>query len=124
MKISVNAPSEPKRHDFESSVIGRLSKTLARFSHRITSVNVTLTDENGPRGGIDKLCRLSVVMPRLGELAASATHDNPFAAVAQAASRVRRIVLTKLKRPKSLQIRNRNTQFESSDSQSEVESDA
>ena len=123
MRISVNAPSEPKRHDFESSVIGRLSKTLARFSHRITSVNVTLTDENGPRGGIDKLCRVSVVMPRLGELAASATHDNPFAAVAQAASRVRRIVLMKLKRPKSHQIRNRKRRPESSESQSEVASE-
>ncbi len=120
MRISINAPSETRRHDLEVSVIGRLSKMLARFSNRITSVNVTLTDENGPRGGIDKLCRVNVVMPRFGQVSASATHDNPWAAVAQAAARVRRIVLTELKRPKSRQIRNRKSHSESSESQSEV----
>lgn len=114
MRIQISAPSDAKRHHFLDSVIEQLTKTLARFSKRITSVNVTLTDENGPRGGIDKQCRVSIVMPRLGQLSASATHENPSAAVAQAADRMRRVVLTKLKRPKSLQSRKRRSSSESS----------
>ena len=113
MRIQINAPSDAKRQHFQDSIIEQLTKTLARVSNRITSVNVTLTDENGPRGGIDKQCRVSIVMPRLGQLSASATHENPSAAVAQAADRVRRVVLTKLKRPKSLQGRKRRTSSES-----------
>lgn len=109
MRISINAPSDAKRHYFEDSVIEQLTKTLARFSNRIMSVNVTLTDENRPRGGIDKQCRVSIVMQRLGQLSASATHENTSAAVAEAADRARRVVLTKLKRPKSLQRRKRRS---------------
>jgi ribosome-associated translation inhibitor RaiA len=112
MRIKINAPSDANRHHFQDSVIEQLTKTLARFSNRITTVNVTLADENGPRG-IDKQCRVSIVMPRVGQLSASATHENPLAAVAEAADRARRVVLTKLKRPKSLQRRKRRSSLES-----------
>ncbi|QDS99552.1 hypothetical protein HG15A2_28760 [Adhaeretor mobilis] len=83
----------------------RLMKTLARFSDRITRVDVTLTDENGPRGGVDKRCRLSVIMPGNGELATSAKDENPWKAIDRAVRRARRIVVTKLKRPITLRTR-------------------
>ena len=107
MRITINAPSDAMCLQYQDSVLEQLTKTLVRFSKRIASVNVILTDENGPRGGIDKLCRVSIVMPRLGQLSASATHESLPAAVAEAAVRVRRLVLTKLKRPKSVQRRKR-----------------
>lgn len=107
MRVNVNAPLEVNRQRFQDSVIEQVTNALQRFSTRITSVNVTLTDENGPRGGIDKQCRVSLVLPPFGQLTASATAENPWAALARAAERVRRVILTKLQRPKSLQIRRR-----------------
>lgn len=118
MKISFNLPTELKRHQFHDSAVEHLTKALARFSKRISTVSVSLTDENGPRGGVDKQCRVSIVMPRLGEFSVLATHENPSVAVAQAASRVRRVVITKLKRPKSLRNRRRGPASELLDRQS------
>lgn len=112
MKISINVPSDLKQSGFQDSIIGRITQTLARFSNRVASVNVTLTDENGPRGGIDKQCRVRIVMPGFRQLTTSAQHENPLAAVGRAADRARRIVLTKLKRPKALRMRNRNDRSE------------
>ncbi|QDT34770.1 HPF/RaiA family ribosome-associated protein [Thalassoglobus polymorphus] len=105
MKINVNAPIEAKRHHFQDSALNHIAKTLDRFSNRISSVTITLTDENGPRGGVDQQCRISLVMPRFGEVVATSTHENRWTAFTQAADKVRRIVVTKLKRPKALRMR-------------------
>ena len=77
MKISIHAPLEAAQTGFLDTISGRITRALARFSDRISSVNVAIVDENGPRGGIDKLCRVSVVMPRFGQVSASAKHENP-----------------------------------------------
>lgn len=119
MKISVNGPSKAKRRVFQHSVIDQMTKSLNRLSKRITCVNVTLTDENGPRGGIDKQCRVSIVLPPFGELTASAIAANPWAAFARAVERLRRVVLTKLKRPRSLQIRKCKSCSQSTESSAE-----
>jgi len=38
----------------------RFEFTLRRFGHRVRSLVVRVTDVNGPRGGIDKRCRVTV----------------------------------------------------------------
>ena len=107
MKITIHAPLETGEVGFLDSITDRMTRTLARFSDRISSVEVAIVDENGPRGGIDKQCRVNVVMPRLGQVSASAKHENPWAAFKQATERVRRMILTKRKRPTALQVRRR-----------------
>lgn len=121
MSITVKAPSDANRDGFCEFVNDCMAQTLARLSNRITKVNVTLTDENGPRGGVDKQCRVTIVMPGLGQFTASARHENPLVAVRQAANRARRIVLTKLRRPKSLRVRRRVSASESADWQANEE---
>lgn len=38
----------------------RLGFALGRFEGRILTVHARVTDQNGPKGGIDQLCRLEV----------------------------------------------------------------
>lgn len=45
----------------------RLESGLERFGNRISRVQVFLEDMNGPRGGVDKLCRIE----------ARLAHSNP-----------------------------------------------
>jgi hypothetical protein len=40
---------------------------LGKFAERITSVAVRFIDENGPRGGVDTLCRVKVAISGLDE---------------------------------------------------------
>lgn len=115
MDITITHPSKVKHSGFRDSVAEQLRRTLARFSNRIARVDVTLTDENGPRGGVDKQCRVSVLMPGIGEIATTAKNESPWAAVAYAARRARRKVLTKLTRPRSQRKRHRRNRLHISD---------
>lgn len=38
----------------------RLAFALSRFEPRIRSVRLVVADQNGPRGGVDKLCKVEV----------------------------------------------------------------
>lgn len=47
-----------------SQVEKRLQFALGRFEPRIRQITVDLADINGPRGGIDKSCRIAVHLNR------------------------------------------------------------
>lgn len=107
MNITINTAVDAGSNALPDALRNRVTTTLSRFADRILRVNVTLVDVNGPRGGADKECRVSVGLPRHGQVTATARHENPLVAVSLAAERVRRIVVTKLKRPRALQVRRR-----------------
>ena len=48
------APTEPIR----TYVDRRVRMVLGRFGSKIAWVSVRISDVNGPRGGVDKLCRI------------------------------------------------------------------
>jgi putative sigma-54 modulation protein len=70
----------------------KLKRSLDRLGDRITKVVVFLRDVNGPRGGVDKACR--VLVKARGCIAAVALVVDPnwYAAVDRATSRVGLIV--------------------------------
>jgi ribosome-associated translation inhibitor RaiA len=65
-------------------------------------VSVTLEDINGPRGGIDKQCRIVVKLERVGELSFDATDAEVYAAVDAAADRTGRSVQRELERRRTM----------------------
>ena len=71
----------------------RLEFALGRFAGRVRSLHVTLKDLNGPRGGLDKQCRIDIRLRRLGRLIVIDDVDaEPEAAISRAAERAGRAV--------------------------------
>lgn len=116
MHISITGPAEINTNVFRDSVVGHLARTLARVSHRIARIDIALTDQNGPRGGVDKHCRISVRMPGFEPFATTSKSENRWAAVAEATRRARRMATIKLKRPRSLRERFRRNRWQTNDS--------
>lgn len=107
MRVSVTSSIEQVTPSARESIRAALFSTFARFASRIEQVSVLVIDENGPRGGVDKVCRVTVRMLGHGTVVTTARREKLMAAVGEAAQRARRIVVTKLKRPHSLRLRRR-----------------
>jgi ribosomal subunit interface protein len=76
----------------------RLRFALTFCDDRIRQVTVRLSDINGPRGGIDKCCRLQVIMDGLPEVVIEDIEANMYVAIDRAANRAGRTVRRRLKR--------------------------
>lgn len=74
--------------ELTSHVERRLRFALTRFSGRIGRVNVFLADQNGPRGGIDKTCRIVVRLNDGGDVVAEVSDVNWEVAVDRATTRI------------------------------------
>ena len=79
----------------------RLQFALGRFVNRIDRVRVRLVDVNGPRGGIDKACTVTVGLVRLKSVVVKDVDGDIAAAVDRAAGRVARGVRRALERARS-----------------------
>ena len=76
----------------------RLEKVTERFSPKIRSISASLEDVNGPRGGVDKKCRVVVHLPPRGRVVVAGAGTDIFAAVTGTASRARLAVKRHVKR--------------------------
>lgn len=76
----------------------RLGFALARAALRVRRIRVHVADVNGPRGGIDKRCRIQATVNGLGEVVVEDTHQNLLQAISTAADRLRRKVMRRLAR--------------------------
>lgn len=70
----------------------KLRQSLARFGNRVTKVVVFLQDVNGPRGGVDKACRVLVKTRGCSGAVAWVVDPNWYAAIDRATARVGMIV--------------------------------
>ena len=92
MKFRITGDNEVVDRAAREFARQKLEVALARFAPRIRDVDVTLIDLNGPRGGVDKRCRVVVHFVRTGSVSAEVTDSAFEPAVHRAADRlVRRI---------------------------------
>jgi len=77
----------------------RLRFALDRFAGRIRQVHVTLGDLNGPRGGIDKCCKLAISLDRSSTIVVESQASNACAAVDRVADKAATCIGRILKRP-------------------------
>ena len=83
----------------------RLKTALGRYRQALESVQVRLTDVNGPRGGIDKHCVVEVRGPALVPIVVRERDADLYAAIDRAAERVDRTVARRLSRNRTLGLR-------------------
>lgn len=98
MQIQIGAKRLELTAFQRETVDRRLRYALGRFGGRIRRVEVLVTDENGPRGGIDTTCRILVKTAPRGEVRAEVTDIGVELAVSRAVQRVARSVSSELQR--------------------------
>jgi len=70
----------------------RLRFALSRFGSRIRRVTAVIEDVNGPRGGIDKVCRITVKLNRARDVVICDQDSRITECIAHAAERAGRSV--------------------------------
>ncbi len=76
----------------------RLSLALRRFENRIRRVLVRISDLNGPRGGVDSKCSITVDLVDGRRIFVDATTAWPYASVTRAISRLHEALRRKIDR--------------------------
>ena len=98
MELEVRGRNLSLSEPIEALVERRFAFALGRFSNEIRRVDVKLADINGPRGGVDKLCKVEVTLAHGGRVRAQSTELLARDAIDRAAERVGRRLSRKLGR--------------------------
>lgn len=83
----------------------RLQRVLRLLSDRIESIAVTVTDVNGPRGGIDKYARIQINGPPFRQIIATAMGPTVHSALGNAVLRARTAAVRAIQRRRSRRAR-------------------
>ena len=76
----------------------RMRFALGSSSGKVRSVLIRLTDENGPKGGIDKRCSIRVVLHEAPIVVIVQDESDVYVAIDRAADRIARAISRRLDR--------------------------
>jgi hypothetical protein len=105
VRISVQSRRLPLDRRLRMAVPRILTAALSQFTRRLQAIHVWLEDVNGPRGGVDTRCRMELLLRPRGKIVVSALATNEYVAVAEAASRAKAIIGSRVKRARTLRRR-------------------
>ena len=98
MQLDIRSQGLDISQGLRGQIERRLRFVLGRFVNRVSRVTVHLADLNGPRGGIDKRCRVVVRLLRSGQVFVEDVDADLEAVVDRATDRVRQSVRRVLER--------------------------
>jgi ribosome-associated translation inhibitor RaiA len=98
MQINIQARGFTLTDGLREHTSRRLQFAFGWASHHLGKVSVRLSDENGPRGGKDKLCRIRIVFPGTQDIVIEDVETDLYVAIARAADRAGRLVARRLER--------------------------
>jgi len=98
MQIQIRPDDVTLTDALQERVEREVQKAMKHFSDRITRVEVTLQDENGPKGGVDKRCVMEAHPAGDDALTVRAESDALEAAVHEAAQKLEKAVGRRLDR--------------------------
>jgi|GEM_PF-885022 len=98
MQFDIQSLDFPNTAALASHTRRRLDFGLTRHADRIARVVVRLGDENGPRGGLDKFCRLQVSLVDAPQVVIRDCGPDLYAVIDRASDRAARAVAKQLQR--------------------------
>ncbi|MBN2193243.1 MAG: HPF/RaiA family ribosome-associated protein [Polyangiaceae bacterium] len=102
MNVNVRFHGVPRSEHLRIHTTRRVAFGLGRYSPEVSAVLVRIEDVNGPRGGMDQRCHVSVSGPRVGRLEVEDFGTNPYAVVSAAVERIARATGRRLERARSV----------------------
>jgi len=87
----------------------KLGMKLGKFATSIERVSVRVTDTNGPRGGVDQVCSVKVVLSGLPSVVIERRHAALHAAIDVALRATEQAVRRSVRRRRMKPLRRRNT---------------
>jgi putative sigma-54 modulation protein len=88
MKVEVRCKGFESSDNLAEHVTRKAHQHLSRFGRRVDAVEARLSDVNGPRGGRDKRCRLTVHVPGAPPIHVEELHQDYYASIDLALARV------------------------------------
>lgn len=101
MQVSIQARGFEMTDALAQHVERRLMFALGWARHQVLRVSVRLSDENGPRGGLDKRCSLVLALQGMPELVIEDTRDDLYRAIDCAADRVGRALSRRMQKQRA-----------------------
>lgn len=98
LKIEVRFQDMQASDSLREHALRQVHAHLSRFGRDLAGVTVRIADLNGPRGGVDKRCRITLRGPRLGESSLEERAADGYAAVSAAADKAARRLGRELER--------------------------
>lgn len=98
MNIHIQARDFALTNPLREYIERRLRFALGWADERLRHVSVRLSDENGPRGGKDKRCRLQVTFCGAPSVVIADTEADLYVAIDRVADRASRAVARRLER--------------------------
>ena len=92
MELSIHTRSIEITGALRDLISRRLHFALDVFGDRLRQASVHLADINGPRGGVDKSCQITVAIRGVGEVLARAQATSTEAALTHASRRLKYLV--------------------------------
>jgi len=93
MDLSIRHNGFDMTEAIDGHVRDRVHAALDQHDSHVKSVAVTLLDENGPRGGVDKSCKIQVALVTQADpVIVKKPHEDLYLAVTDAADTVKRHV--------------------------------
>lgn len=96
MEVSVRGRHVDMSEPFRMYAGRRVQFAVGAFERRIDHADVRIEDINGPRGGIDKSCAVTVTLKGGGSVRARSASGDAYAAVDLAAGRIRSALARRL----------------------------
>ena len=92
MQLAIRSHGFPLTESLRAHVERRIRLALSHAAARIRTVTVVLSDSNGPRGGLDKACRVRIAIKDSPVMVIDDTEANLYSAIDCAANRAGRKV--------------------------------
>jgi len=89
MKLELHGPLSPA---LQEHTVARLEAALGQHESHVELVIVRLSDLNGPKGGVDQRCQLTIKLHKQPEIIIDERGEDLYGVVAHAADRAKNAV--------------------------------